>query len=75
MLVLAESVKPVNTEPVQIVVHFDDLLPIGAPLAGNIAPEDPRLTTVVAGVYEFEHLLWEDERAQGEKEPIITTIL
>lgn len=53
MLVLAESVKPVNTEPVQIVVHFDDLLPIGAPLAGHIAPEDPRLTTVVAEVYEF----------------------
>jgi hypothetical protein len=57
------------------VVHLDDFLAIGAPLAGHIAPEDSRLPSVVAGVDEFEHLLWKDERAQGEKERIFTSVL
>jgi len=70
MLVLAECVQPVDAEPIKVVVDFDDLLPVDAPLAGHVTPEDPRLPPVVAGVHELEHLLREDEGAQGEEEAI-----
>lgn len=51
-------------------VDFDNLLPVGAPLTGHVTPEDPRLPPMVAGVHKFEHLLREDEGAQGEEEAI-----
>jgi hypothetical protein len=56
------------------VVDLNDLLPVGAPLAGHVTPEDPRLPPVVAGVHEFQHLLREDQGAQREEEGVCADI-